>query len=117
MKRFVDFNCPSRLHEILLHTEILDDELLPLGRVFAHEEGEQFVAAGEVMQVHGVEADVFADEVLELAGGDFAEALEARDLVGRAALGDGTTTAAARRRPGSADRMSPASWRRPSPVR
>ena len=25
------------------------------------------------MQVHGVEADGFADEVLELAGGDFAE--------------------------------------------
>ena len=41
------------------------------------------------MQVHRVEADVFADEVLELAGGDFAEASEARDLVGRAALGDG----------------------------
>ena len=60
------------LHEILLHAEILDDELLPFGRVFAHEEGEQFVAVVEVVQVHRVEADVFADEVLELAGGDFA---------------------------------------------
>ena len=43
----------------------------------------------EVVEVDRIEADVFADEVLELAGGDFAEALEARDLVGRAALGDG----------------------------
>ena len=34
-----------------------------------------------MVQVHGVEADGFADEVLELAGGDFAEALEARDFM------------------------------------
>jgi len=33
-----------------------------------------------------VEPNVFADEVLELAGGDFAEALEAGDLVGGTAL-------------------------------
>ena len=64
----------SHLHEILLHAEVLDDELLPLGRVFAHEEGEQFVAAGGVVEVDWVEADVLADEVLELVGGDFAEA-------------------------------------------
>jgi|GEM_PF-6540688 len=28
--------CPSHLHEILLHAEVLDDELLPLGRILAH---------------------------------------------------------------------------------
>ena len=32
------FNMLLHLHEILLHAEILDDELLPLWRVFAHEE-------------------------------------------------------------------------------
>ena len=74
---FVAFKRLSSLHQILLHAVILDDELLPLGRVFAHEEGDQFVAAGEVVEADQVEADVLADEVLELAGGDFAEALEA----------------------------------------
>ncbi len=34
-----------------------------------------------MVEVHRLEADVFADEVLELAGGNLAEALEARDLV------------------------------------
>ena len=81
VRHFIDFIFPSHLHEILLDSEVLDDELLPLGCVFAHEEGEQFVAAGEVVQVHRVEADGFADEVLELAGGDFAEAFEAPNLV------------------------------------
>ncbi len=36
------------------------------------------------MEVDWVEADVFADKILELAGGDFAEAFEAGDLVARA---------------------------------
>ena len=58
------------------------------------------------MQVHGVEADGFADEVLEFAGGDFAEALEARDLVGRAALGDGGYALAQRRPAGIVFGMS-----------
>jgi len=71
----------SHLHEILLHAEILDDELLPLGRVLSHEEGQEFVGAVEVMEVDRGEPDVLADEVLELAGGDFAQALEAGDLV------------------------------------
>ena len=71
--RHVDvFNRRSHLHEILLHAEVLDDELLPLGGVFANEEGEQFVAAVEAVEVDRVEPDGFADEVLELAGGDFA---------------------------------------------
>ena len=42
-----------------------------------------------MVQVDRIEPDVLADEVLELAGGDFAEAFETRDLVGGAALGDG----------------------------
>jgi hypothetical protein len=35
----------------------------------------------EVVQVHRLQPDILADEVLELAGRDFAEALEARDLM------------------------------------
>ena len=42
-----------------------------------------------MVEVDRVEADVLADEVLELAGGDFAEAFQARDFVARAERGDG----------------------------
>ena len=82
------------LHEILLRAEVLDDEVLPLRRVLAHEEGEEFVGAVEVVEVDRGEADVLADEVLELAGGDFAEALEARDLVAGTEAGHGGCTLA-----------------------
>ena len=41
------------------------------------------------MEVDRVEADVFADEILELAGGNFAEAFEARDFVAGAERVDG----------------------------
>src|SRR5205814_2184889 len=79
----------SRLDQILLHAQILDDEILPLGRVRAHEERQEFVGAVEMVEVDRVEADILPDEILELAGGDFAEALEARDLVAGAERGDG----------------------------
>src|SRR5690349_12624939 len=79
----------SGLDQVFFHPEVVDDEVLPLRRVLAHEEREEFVAAVEMVQVHRVEADVLTDEILEFAGGDFAEALEARDLVAGAALDHG----------------------------
>lgn len=42
-----------------------------------------------MVQVDRLEADVLADEVLELAGRDFAQALESRDLVADAQFPDG----------------------------
>ena len=50
---------------------------------------EEFVGTVEVVEIDRVKPDVLADEVLEFAGGDFAEALEARDLVGCGAFDDG----------------------------
>src|SRR5690606_9551965 len=70
----------SRLDQILLHAEIFDDEALAVRGVLAHVEGEQVVAAVEVLQADRLQADVVADEVFEFAGTDFAEALEAGDL-------------------------------------
>ena len=40
----------------------------------------------QVVQRQRIEADVLADEILELARGNFPQPLEARDLVGRAEL-------------------------------
>ena len=40
----------------------------------------------QVVQRQRIEADVLANEILELARGDFPQPLEARDLVGRAEL-------------------------------
>ena len=71
----------SGFDQVLLDAQVLDDEVLPLGGVLAHEEGEEVVGAVEVVQGDRLEPDVLADEVLELAGGDFAQALEAGDLV------------------------------------
>src|SRR4051812_42331796 len=57
----------SRLHQILLYPQVPNDELLPLAGVLPHEEAQQIVAAGEVVEVDRVESDVFPDEVLELS--------------------------------------------------
>ena len=46
-----------RLDQILLHAQVLDDELLPLLRVLSHEEREQFVGAVEVVEVDRVEGN------------------------------------------------------------
>src|SRR5208283_4688649 len=73
---------PSGLHQILLDLEMVDDEFLALGGVLAHEEREQFVAAVQVGERHGIKADAGTDEILELLGRDFAQSLEARDLGG-----------------------------------
>jgi hypothetical protein len=40
------------------------------------------VAAVAVVEIYRGKADVIANEILESAGGDFAQALEAADLVG-----------------------------------
>jgi len=40
----LDRRC-SHLDQVFFHPEIVDDEVLPLGRVFPHEEGEALVAA------------------------------------------------------------------------
>src|SRR4051812_19296844 len=77
------------LHQVLLHSQIADDEVLPGGGVFAHKKGEELVRAREVVQVHRIEPDVLADEVLEFAGGDFAESLEPGNLVAGAERADG----------------------------
>ena len=66
----------SRFRQILLHAQISDDEVLPFLSVLAHEEGKQFVGAVEVVEVHRIKTDVFADEILELAGGDLAQPLK-----------------------------------------
>ena len=78
----------SNLEQVFLDFEIVDDEVLPLGRVLAHEEREEFIAAEEMIEVHRLQADVFADEILELAGGNFAQAFEAGDLVAGAQFDD-----------------------------
>ena len=65
-----------RFDEILLHAQVSDDEVLTFLGILAHEEGEQFVGA---VEVHRAEADVFADEILELAGGDFAQPLKSME--------------------------------------
>src|ERR1051326_1360643 len=78
----------SRFHEVFFHLQVIDDEVLPLGGVLAHEEAQQVLAVVEMRERHGFEPDVFADEILELAGRDFAEAFEPRDLVARAEFSD-----------------------------
>src|SRR5664280_141865 len=70
----------SDLHQVLLDPEVVDDELLALGCVLAHEEREQFVAAVQMRERYGLEPDAGADKVLELVGRNLAQSLEARDL-------------------------------------
>src|SRR4051812_34041323 len=77
-----------RLDEVFFYTEVVDDEVLALRGIFAHEEGEEFVGAVEVMELDRIEADVRADEVLEFARRDFAQTLEAGDFVAGAEVAD-----------------------------
>src|SRR4051794_35499659 len=76
----------SHLDEILLYFQVADDEVLPLRGVLAHEEREQLVAVVEMIERDRFEPDVLADEILELARGDLAQSLEARDLMARPEL-------------------------------
>jgi hypothetical protein len=56
----------SRRHQILLNLEILEDEVLPLGRVLAHVEREQLIRVMQVSEREGIEAKSFAAEILYL---------------------------------------------------
>ena len=84
---------PARLGQdgfgfVFFDFEVVDDESLAPGGVLAHVEGEHVFDRHALWDDDGVEADVLADEVLELVGGDFAEAFEAGDLgLGRSMAG------------------------------
>ena len=79
--------------ELFLHAEVVHDVHLAFRRVFAHVEGEELlhalVLAGDrvalfvqsvIADGDGLQAHVWADEVLELIRRDFTEAFEAGDL-------------------------------------
>ena len=66
--------------EVFFNHEVVDDEVLPVGCVLAHIELEHLLDGVFLFDRHGVEADVFSDEMLELVGRDLSEAFEAGDL-------------------------------------
>ena len=72
-----NFAPASLLHR---HDEILHDIVLPRGRVLAHVEGEDLLAVHAGRVFHPAGPHVFADELLELRRGNFAQPFEARDL-------------------------------------
>ncbi|MDF9833777.1 hypothetical protein M2103_002010 [Ereboglobus sp. PH5-5] len=58
----------SHLDEVFFSAEVFDDELLAFGSVFAHEKAQKLIAVVDVLERDFFEADVLANEILELAG-------------------------------------------------
>ena len=70
----------SWLNQILLHSEVIDNEILSIRRVLAHVERQHVFHRLMVVDGHGVQSDVRPDEVFELVWRNFTQAFESCDL-------------------------------------
>ena len=68
------------LHLLLGHPEVLYYEILPHGGVAAHEEVEHLVHAVLLGEVHLVEPNPLAEELLEFIGRNLPKPLESGDF-------------------------------------
>ena len=65
---------------VILHHEVVDDEVLTLGGVFTHIELQQLRHSILLPEGHAVKAHIWPDEVSELVGRDFAQTFESGDF-------------------------------------
>ena len=70
---------------VVFDAQVVHDELAAFEGVLAHVEAEHTFGVEILVQQHGVEAHIFADEGLELVGRDLAETFESGNL----GVGDG----------------------------
>lgn len=68
------------LHDILLDTQIADNEALPFVGILAHVELQHIVDRVVLRKPHLIQADILADEPPELVGRNLAQTFESGDF-------------------------------------
>ena len=74
------FSLPDLFDQVFFDPEVVDDKILPFGRILSHKERKNFLNVVAFFYPHRVKAHILANKMLEFFGGNFTQPFESGDF-------------------------------------